>query len=380
MKKISLFEPNIGNLEKKFVVRSINENQISSYGYFTNLFEKEIKKITLSKYNLATSSGSSALFVALKSMGIKKDEIVLTQSYTFTGTTNAIILNNSLPLLLDISKENLNLDLDNLEKFLKVSTFKKGKNTFHKASKKKISCICLVFTLGIIPDLIHVKKISKKYNLKILFDAACALGHKYFNKRLTDFCDVAIYSMNGSKNITSGAGGVISTEKFKYYDFASKFSNNGKILNAYDYKMIGFNLKMSSLNAAVGLAQLKRFSYLFKKKKQIRDSFSKQLNPIKLFNTKFEWGEYLPWLNFCILSSKNKRDQIIKALRKNNILASKFWLPMHKQTTKKSFLLTKFKNTQFIYERILVLPSSTFLNLKDINKICKIIKNNYFQK
>ena len=138
MKQISLFEPNIGKLEKKFVVRSINENQISSYGYFTKLFEKEIKKITLSKYNLATSSGSSALFVALKSMGIKKDEIVLTQSYTFTGTTNAIILNNSLPLLLDISKENLNLDLDNLEKFLKVSTFKKGKNIFHKSSKRKL--------------------------------------------------------------------------------------------------------------------------------------------------------------------------------------------------------------------------------------------------
>ena len=94
VKQISLFEPNIGKLEKKLVVKSINENQISSYGYFTNLFEKEIKKITLSKYNLATNSGSSALFVALKSMGIKKDEIVLTQSYTFTGTTNAIILNN----------------------------------------------------------------------------------------------------------------------------------------------------------------------------------------------------------------------------------------------------------------------------------------------
>ena len=71
MKKISLFEPNIGSLEKKLVIKSINENQISSYGYFTNLFEKEVKNITLSKYNLATSSGSSALFVAFKSIGIK---------------------------------------------------------------------------------------------------------------------------------------------------------------------------------------------------------------------------------------------------------------------------------------------------------------------
>ena len=137
MKKISLFEPNVGKLEKQLVIKSINENQISSYGYFTNLFEKQVKKITSSKFNLATSSGSSALFVGLKSIGIKKDEIVLTQSYTFTGTTNAIILNNSIPLLLDISIDNLNLDLDNLEKFLISSTFKKGKNLYHKLYKKK---------------------------------------------------------------------------------------------------------------------------------------------------------------------------------------------------------------------------------------------------
>jgi perosamine synthetase len=380
VKKISLFEPNVGNLEKKLVVKSINENQISSYGYFTNLFEKEVKKITLSKYNLATSSGSSALFVALKSIGIKRDEIVLTQSYTFTGTTNAIILNNSIPLLLDIKKDNLNLDLDNLENFLDKNTLKKGKFIYHKILKKKITCLCLVFTLGIIPDLMRAKKISRKYNLKIVFDAACALGQKYLKKKLTDYCDVAIYSLNGSKNITSGAGGVISTEKFKYYDFAFKFSNNGKILNAYDYKMIGFNLKMSSLNAAVGLGQLKRFNYFLKKKRIIKNNYSKQLHPMQLFNTKYDWGDYLPWLNFCVLNDKKKRDYIIKALRNNNIMVSKFWLPMHMQTTKKHFLLTKCPNTKYIYDRILVLPSSTFLNLKSIKRISSIIKKNYFNK
>jgi len=219
-----------------------------------------------------------------------------------------------------------------------------------------------------------VRTISKKYSLKIVFDAACALGQKYYNKTLTNFCDVAIYSLNGSKNITSGAGGVVSTEKFKYYNYASKFSNNGKILNAYDYKMIGFNLKMSSLNAAVGLGQLKRFNQFIKKKTQVRNFYSKELHPIKLFNTKFKWGEYLPWLNFCIIQNKNKRDKIINSLRKKNILVSRFWLPMHKQPTKKNFLLTNFPNTQYLYDRILVLPSSTFLSSIIIKKISKIVK------
>ena len=133
MKKVSLFEPNISKLEKKIVLQSLNENQISSYGYFTTLFENESKKITNSKYNLATNSGSSALFLALKSVGVKKNEIVLTQSYTFAATINAIILNNSIPLLLDISLKNLNLDFVHLESFLKDKTYQKNNYTFHES-------------------------------------------------------------------------------------------------------------------------------------------------------------------------------------------------------------------------------------------------------
>lgn len=374
MKQISLFEPNITNLEKKMVMKSLDKNQISTYGYFTNLLSKEVKKITNSKYNLATNSGSSALFLAFKSVGVKRDEIIITQSYTFTATTNAIILNNSIPLLLDISLDDLNLDLLKLEEFLKKETFKKKNFTFHKKTKKKIACVCLVFTLGIIPNLDKINFIRKKYNLKIVFDGACALGHKYKKNKLTKYCDVVMFSLNGNKNFTAGAGGILSTDKFKYYDFAKKFANNGKIINAYNYKMIGFNLNMSSLNAAVGLAQIKRFNEIKKKKIKINKSYSRMLSPIELFNCKFSWGEYLPWMNFYIAKDKNEKKITINKLRKKNILANNFWLPMHKQPTKKNFLLTDYPNTNYIYERIIVLPSSTFLSLNLVRKITQIIK------
>lgn len=374
MKQISLFEPNITSLEKKMVMESLDKNQISTYGYFTNLFVKEVKKITSSKYNLATNSGSSALFLAFKSVGIKKEEIIITQSYTFTATTNAIILNNSIPLLLDISLDDLNLDLVQLEEFLKKETFKKKKYTFHKNTKKKISCICLVLTLGIIPNLDKINYLRRKYNLKIVFDAACALGHKYKKNKLTKYCDVAVYSLNGNKNFTAGAGGIISTDQFKYFDFAKKFANNGKIMNAYNYKMIGFNLNMSSLNAAVGLAQMKRFNEINKNKIMINKSYSKNLSPIKLFNCTFSWGKYFPWMNFYFANDKNEKKTTINKLRKKNILVNNFWLPMHKQPTKKNFLLTKYPNTNYIYDRIIVLPSSTFLSLNIIKKISQIIK------
>ncbi len=373
MKQINLFEPNLSYLEKKFVLESLNKNQISSYGYFNDLLEKEVKKVTNSKYNLTISSGSAGLFIALKSTGIKKDEIVITQSYTFAATTNAIMLNGSIPLLVDISCKDLNIDFENLKEFFKKETFLKNKSTYHKKTKKKISCLCFVFTLGLIPDLKKIEYFKKKYNLKIIFDAACALGNKYQKKDLTKFCDAVIYSLNGNKNFTSGAGGILSTDKISVFNYARKFSNNGKLLNSYNYKMIGFNFRMSSLNAAVGLGQIIRFKKLIQKKKIIRNIYSKNLKPIELFNSNFKWGNYLPWINFIFLKKETKL-KVISFLRKNKIFTNKFWLPMHMQPVKKNFILTDLRNTKKIYENILVLPSSTFLLKKDILKITKLIK------
>ena len=374
MKNISLFEPNISNLEKKIVIKSLSKNQISSYGYFTDLFIHKVKKITNSKYNLATSSGSSALFLALKSIGIKKDEIVITQSYTFAATTNAIILNNSIPLLLDVSLNDLNLDFNQLDYFLKKNKFKSRGYTYHKKTKKKITCICFVLTLGIIPDLDKINFFKKKYKLKIIFDAACALGHKYKNQNLSKYCDVAIYSLNGNKNFTAGAGGLLSTNIFKYYNFAKIFANNGKRFMAYNYQTTGFNFNMSSLNGALALAQVKRFHEININKVKIRNFYKKYLSPIKLFNTDFIWGKYLPWINFFLTKTKEEKKRIISTLRKNNVMSNNFWLPMHKHPIKKHFILTKYPNTNYIYDRILVLPSSTFLLLKNIKKITNIIK------
>ena len=374
MKKIPLFEPNISNLEKKYVLKSLEKNQISTYGYFKSLFEKKAKSITKSKFNLSTNSGSSALFLALKSLEIGEDEIVLTQSYTFAATTNAIILNKSIPLLLDINLEDLNIDINQLENFLEKKTFRKKKNTFHKQTKKKISCICLVFSLGIIPDLKRIKNISKKYNLKIIFDAACSFGNKFNNNKLSKYCDIATYSFNGNKNFTTGGGGLYSTDIKKYYLKALSIANNGKV-STYQYQSIGYNLRMPSINAAVGLAQLERFNKIIKKKKTIRDLYKKNLKKYQLFNCRFSWGNYLPWMNFCLVKNETMLKKIIKILNMRNIACDYFWIPMHKQNIKSKFILTKFTNTDYIYKKILILPSSTNIKLKNIKIISKIINN-----
>ena len=193
-------------------------------------------------------------------------------------------------------------------------------------------------------------------------------------KDLSKYCDVAIYSLNGNKNFTAGAGGLMSTDIFKYHNFAKNFANNGKNAKAYNYQMIGFNFNMSSLNGALALAQVKRFHELNENKVKIRNLYRKYLSPIKLFNSDFIWGKYFPWLNFFLTKTKEEKKKMINVLRKNSILVNDFWLPMHKHPIKKHFILTKYPNTNYIYDRILVLPSSTFLLINDIKKITKLIK------
>lgn len=138
--------------------------------------------------------------------------------------------------------------------------------------------------------------------------------------------------------------------------------------------MIGFNLKMNSLNAAVGLAQIKRFNNIITQKIKIYNYYKKKLLPMNLFNSKFPWGKFYPWMNFFLVRNKKLKKKIIQKLKKNNFMVNNFWLPMHKQSIKNYFLHTAYKNTNYIYNRILVLPSSTFLSYRKINKICKIIK------
>ena len=276
MNKIPLFEPSLSIHERRNLISCFDQNEISTYGNQVLEFQRKSKKITKSKYNLALNSGSSALFLSFRVLGIKNNDLVITQSYTFAATTNAIILNNATPLFLDINQNNLNLNIDNIHQYLKKNAVMRNGISYHKKFNKRISAICLVFTLGIIPKLEKIRKISKIYNIKIVFDAACAFGSFYKSKALTKYCDIAIYSFNGNKSLTTGGGGLLSTDNKSLFLNAKKISENGKD-EQYSYSKIGFNLKMTNLHASIGCVQLDKFKQIMSKKKFIYNYYLKRL-------------------------------------------------------------------------------------------------------
>ena len=378
-KKIYINETYIGKLEKSLVLKTIQKNQISTYGSSVALFEKKISKLSGAKFNLALNSGSSALILAFKSLNIQKNDLVITQSYTFAATTNSIIQAGATPWLFDISKENFSLDLKKIEISINKNCSKKGKYYYHKKTNKRVFAICPVFVFSIVPNLARLGKIAKKYNLKIVFDAACALNSKFKNNCINKFSNVSIFSFNGNKTITTGSGGLLSTNDKKIYNRSRILAEQGKKNKKYEYHEIGYNLKMNNLSSSVGLAQIKRFNQIKKLKYSIKkkyDYFCKKNNLQILPSPKY--SKHILWINCLILSTAKDTKKIIDLFKRNKIITNFFWKPLHMQKIKKNFLIEKDMNfTNYIWEKILPLPSSAGLIKKDQTKVLKTIKK-YF--
>ena len=382
MIKTYISEPFLDQREKKSLLLSLKRNEISTFGKSVKAFEKKSSKITQAKYNLALNSGSAGLLIAFKSIGINKNDIVLTQSYTFIATISSILHTGATPWIFDLNNQDFNLDLTKIEKQLKAQCIKKGKYYFHKKSKKRIFAICPVFSFSIIPNLEEINSFARKFNLKVIFDAACSFGAKYKNLSVTKFADASIFSFNGNKSLTTGAGGLLSTNNKTIFVRAEKLSQNGKNINKnYTYDIIGHNYKMSNLHASIGISQIKKFGEIKLKKNRVRQIYERAFvkRNIKIL-PKIKNSNYILWINCIICKNKNQTKRIISRLKELQIESKFFWKPMHKQKTIKNKLIidSNLQFTDFIWDRIVTLPSSPNLKrsvqvriISEINKIWK---------
>ena len=376
MKKIEILEPTILKSSKKLLSNSLAKNQVStSSRQIIEKFEKKISVISGSRYVISTNTGSAALYVGLKSLGIKKNDLIIMPSYTFIATPNSCILAGGSPWFFDIEKNSLTLDLKQIEQKLKSETFKSGKYYYHKSTKQRIFAICPVYTLGFLPELSRIKKLAKKYNLKVIADAACAIGANYNKKKLSYYNDAVIYSFNGNKSITSGGGGALCVNKASIKNRACLFVSNGK-KGQYFHDSFGLNLKITGLHAALGLGQLIEMKKIFKIKAQLRKKYLTFFNKNNLKTFSLNKKSYSSlWLNF-LITKKDISIKLIKTANNLKINLNYFWMPMHLQPFLKSELKENMRNTNFLWKKILILPSSLHLNNKNFLAIKKFLLKN----
>lgn len=366
-KRIPAFDIILGYKEKKYVSDCI-KNAYLAQGIYVDLFEKKFSKFVGCKYGISTTSGTTALHLACKVIGIKTGDEVLVSSSTNMASAFAVDYCGGKPVPIDIVKETWQMDTSKIED--KIT--------------KKTKAIMVVHLFGHPVDMDPVIKIAKKYNLKIVEDCAESPGVQYKNKKVGSIGDVAAFSFYANKTITSGEGGMLVTNSKKIADKAKSLKNlgYGKVIK-FLHEDIGFNYRLSNLSAAIGLGQLENIENILIKKKKIYERYTNNLKGIKGLNIpKIEsWcTRYIMWV-YNIYLDKNflvNRDILVKKLESCGIETRNAFVPINQQKVflKKNRLLRKedCPNANFIMNNGFYLPSGNNIKNKDIDFICDKIK------
>jgi perosamine synthetase len=366
-KKYFLHEPELTKKDEKIVVDCVKSKYVSSTGSYSDLFEKNLKNFTKSKYVVATVNGTSALQIALKLFFIKKNDEVLLPSLTFVATANAILYCNAIPNFVDVSIKTFGIDPLKLENYLLRNCTIKNKKCFNKKTKRYVRALICVHIFGHACEINKLKLICKKYSIILIEDAAEALGSYYHKKHLGTFGNAGVLSFNGNKIITTGGGGALLLPTKKLYLKAKKLVSTGKEKHEYEYlfKKLGYNYRLPSINASLGVSQLKSIQKLIAAK---RKNFLFYKKIFKFFKSIVVFEEPKNcqsnyWLNTILLDNKHKKykNDIIKILLKNNFYCRPLWSPLHKISYLKNYPKDSLPNTNLLYSNCINLPSSANL-------------------
>ena len=358
--------PKIFKNEKRYVNQALRTNWISSEGPFVKKFEKNFSIYNKKKFGVAVSNGTAALEIAIKSLNLKKGSEVIIPAFSIISTANAVIKNNLKPILVDCDLETWNMRSD--ETLKKIT--------------KKTKAIIITHIYGLPVDLKKILQIAKKKNIIIIEDTAEVIGLKYKNKICGSFGDLSTFSFYANKHITTGEGGMICTNNKKYYEKCKSLRNLSFSKSFYDrfnHDDIGWNYRMSNLQAALGCGQLKNINWIIKRKREIGNKYYSKLkykDNIILQKNKISYANNIYWV-FGVLVKKNgkiSRNEIMKRLLKKNIETRPFFLSMNKQKIfKKMNLFNKVKvpNSEYLSKNGFYLPSGLGITNKQIDFVIK---------
>ncbi len=359
-RKIPWWEPQIGSEEKKFIDKVLASN-FPNEGEFTFLFEKKIAKLLDSNFAIAVTSGTTALFLALKGLGVGKGDEVIVPDLCFIAAANAVDLTGAKVVLVDTNPNTLGIDVSSLQE--KIT--------------KKTKAIVPVYISGYGADIDSVLKIAKSNKIYVVEDAAEAFLSKHNGKFLGTFGDAGCFSFSPAKTITTGQGGAIVTNNSRLQKRIKELKDQGRSERGTGgddlHNSIGYNFKFTNLQAALGLGQLTYLGTRLKRLAQNHRLYINNLSGIKglrIFEFDVEAGEIPQWTIISV-ERRNKLDQYLGSY---NVECRRFWFPIHAQKPYKQSDKS-FPNSTMLSPKLLWLPSAFTMTDSDVEYVCKLIKN-----
>jgi len=369
---IPVCEPTLDSKELELVSKAIKSGWISSSGKYIKQFEEKFADYCGVKYGIACTSGTTALHLAIEVLKIGRGDEIITPTFSMAATTNAILYAGAKPVFIDSELETWNLDINQIEKSITSRT----------------KAIMVVHTFGHPADMDKVNKIALKYGLKVIEDAAEAHGAEYKGEKTGGLGDIACFSFYANKIITTGEGGMVLTDNIDYAERARKLRNHYFGEPRFLHKEIGFNYRLTNIQAALGCAQLEKINSFVNHRRNNAAIYNKLLKNVQgvVLPPEKKWAKNVYWM-YGILIEKDfglTMQKLREKLFDRGIETRAFFIGMHKQPAyNKNFDNYPDKVdcpiADQLEEKGLYLPSSSHLTKNEIKLIVKqilAIKNN----
>ncbi|HCM37130.1 MAG: DegT/DnrJ/EryC1/StrS aminotransferase [Candidatus Gottesmanbacteria bacterium GW2011_GWB1_43_11] len=364
--KVPQFMPWVGQTEYREIATCFKSNWITE-GPKARVFKEKLLEIIGSKYAVLAPNGTLAIYLGLKALRVGPGDEVIVPDFTFIGSATAVEMCGATPVFVDVNRRNFQIDPTLIPPLI----------------TKKTRAIMPVHMYGTLVDMPAVVKIAKKYKLQIIEDAAEAIGVHREGKHAGTFGEVGCFSFFADKTITTAEGGLVVTDKAELYERLLYLRNQGRIKSGtFIHPKIGYNLRMTDLQCAVGLAQLSKINQIIIRKKRILSLYQQQLKDIPGI-TFFAPDTTSEWIPFRVGILVNRAHELMEYLQKKSIETRTFFYPLHRQPAfaylkkqgyAKKMADSRFPNSLFGSSHGVCLPTFPALTSTQIHYVCKTIK------
>jgi perosamine synthetase len=373
---ISLHEPVFAGNEWKYVKDCLDTGWVSSSGSFVTRFEKDVAARVGVGHAVAVSTGTAALHLAMKLLGVGPGDEVIVPSLTFIATCNAAVYEGAVPRFVDVEEATYGLDPAAVERFLAEKTRRKGGRLIARDTGRRIAACMPMHALGHPARIDALLEVCGRYGLPVVEDAAEALGSFYRGKSLGSFGALAALSFNGNKILTTGGGGMLVTDDKALASRARHLSTQAKKdPAAYWHDAVGFNYRLPNINAALGCAQLEQLDGFLTKKRRIAQWYRESLEGAEGLALVWEPAEARSnfWLNTVRADSPRRAARLLKRLTDEGVGARPLWAPCHLQPMFKKAPRERMTTTERLWRTSFNVPSTATLSRDTVRAVARLL-------
>lgn len=380
--RVPLCEPSLAGRERAYLLECIESGWISSVGPFVRRFEREVAAISGSAHAVATSSGTAALHLALRALGLGPGDGVFVSTLSFIAPANAVRYVGANPVFVDAEPRYWQLDAERLAAFLEGECEATEAGPVHRESGLHMRAIVAVHVLGHPVDIDAILDIARRHGLAVVEDAAEAIGARHRGRPVGSQAQLGCFSFNGNKTVTAGGGGALVTDDADLAKRAAHLATQAKCDDAIEliHDEVGFNYRLSNLHAAVGCAQLEQLDQLLLAKRRIADRYREDLDglPGISWPGRAGWAQPSHWLSAVRIDpagfGSDARD-VLNGLREQGVDARPLWQPLHRSPAHRGSIALGGEVADRLYAEVVCLPSSAGLGAADIERVVSGIRS-----